>query len=257
MHAIIALDLNYVDQEIYAFLLETFAYLASIINITVNTEPTHPAVILDPCNDALERFQSCKVFGFMFGYARSLLTLIPSICKLGHDRLEEKSGSVSFKNIALYKSLQSTIETWRIPDAAARSDIVSNDLSVAAQIYRQAILIFLHTSFYASETKHPQLLILVDASIDKIFPLISDLSPDSSVLTTFLWPSMILGSCLRDPLHREELRNGMLRTPFNMTSILEAVQLLELLWEDPAPDSYGPYGLGNVMKKHGKIYSMS
>ena len=235
----------------HAFLLETFAYLASVLNITVNTYMIHLVVVLDPCDDALERFQSCKASGSMFGYARSLFVLIPSICQLGYNRLlEESSQDPSFESTALYKSLQSRIESWQLPDAVVQSGSISDDLSIAAEIYRQAILIFLHTSFFGSDATHPRLLALVDASIDQIRPLVEFLFPDSSALTILLWPSMILGSCLRDPLHREELRNSMLKAPFNMTSTVRAVQLLELLWEDSAPDSYGPFGLGSVMQKH-------
>ena len=193
----------------------------------------------------------------MFGYARRLFTLIPSICKLGYNRLfEEASGDPSFESIALYKSLQSRVESWQLPDTAAQSGIVSTDLAIAAQIYQQAILIFLHAAFYASEVKHPQLLTLLDSSVDKMIPLVGSVSSNSSVWTTLLWPGMIFGSCLRDPVYREFVRERMLKTPYNMAGVVRAVQLLELLWEDSAPESYGPYGLGNIMKKYGRVYSM-
>lgn len=128
---------------------------------------------------------------------------------------------------------------------------------VAARVYKQAILVFLHTTFYASKATDPRLLTLIDTLIDAIFPPVDSLDADSPVLPIMLWPCMIIGSCLRQPKQREYLRDRMLETPFNMTGLLSAVQLLDWLWEDSALDAYGPYGLGSVMRKHGVIHSMS
>ncbi|KAF4632078.1 hypothetical protein G7Y89_g6048 [Cudoniella acicularis] len=255
--SLLALDPNHGDQEIRAFLIETYAYMVSVANITVNTQPTYPALILDPCITGLERFQDCKASGMMFGYARNLLTLLPSICMLGYNRtLEENAGKYSFENIAWYKALQFKIESWQEPSTSEDSGNDIKDLVVASKVYKEAILIFLHTAFYGSKVGDPELLSLIDTSLSKTSSFFG-FGTDSPVLSVMLWPCMIIGSCLRESVARQYLRGKMLETRFNMTLVLRSVQLLDWLWEDNALDAYGPYGLGIVMRKHGIMHSMS
>ncbi|KIM93770.1 hypothetical protein OIDMADRAFT_173118 [Oidiodendron maius Zn] len=254
---VLALDPTHGDQEVCAFLLETYAYMVSIVNITVNTQPTFPSLVLDPYIASLERFQGCKSFGTMFGYARDLLSLVPTICTLGYNRiLEESAGECSFESLACYKAIQSKIENWQEPSPRENSGIDTKDLTNAAKVYKEAVLIFLHTAFYASNVTDPELLALVDKSICATLVL-TDFDTDSPVLSVMLWPCMIIGSCLRQPVQREYLRYKMLEAPFNMTVVRSSVQLLDWLWEDSASDAFGPYGLGSVMRKYGVIHSMS
>jgi len=92
----------------------------------------------------------------MFGYARNLLTLLPSICTLGYNRiLEENTGKYSFENIAWYKRLQSKIESWQELSTSEESGGDVKDLVMASKIYKEAILIFLHTAFYGSKVDDP------------------------------------------------------------------------------------------------------
>ena len=254
---VLALDPAHGDQEVCAFLLETYAYMVSIVNITVNTQPAFPSLVLDPYIASLERFQGCKSFGTMFGYARDLLSLVPTICTLGYNRiLEESAGECSFESLACYKAIQSKIENWREPSTRENSGIDTKDLANAAKVYKEAVLIFLHTAFYASNVTDPELSALVDKSICATL-IHADFDTDSPVLSVMLWPCMIIGSCLRQPDQREFLRYKMLEAPFNMTVVRSSVQLLDWLWEDSAPDAFGPYGLGIVMRKYGVIHSMS
>jgi Fungal specific transcription factor domain len=231
--------------------------MVSVANISVNTESTCPALALDSCITRLKKFQDCKVSGMMFGCAQSLLTLIPSICKLGQDRiLEEKSGHFSFDNFACYKALQSKIESWQEPLPTESDGQSTKDVINAGRLYKEAILIFLHTSFYASNVGDPELLALIDMSLYNAHSFYV-FESDSPVLSVLLWPCMIIGSCLRQPGHREHLRDKMLETPFNMTVVQNSVKVLEWLWEDSDSNAYGPYGLGIVMRKHGVMHSMS
>lgn len=254
---VLALDPTHGDQEVSAFLLETYAYMVSIVNITVNTQPAFPSLVLDPYIASLERFKGCKSFGTMFGYARDLLSLVPTICTLGYNRiLEESAGECSSESLACYKAIRSKIENWQEPSTRENSGIYTKDLTNAAKVYKEAVLIFLHTAFYASNVTDPELLALVDKSICESL-VFADFDTDSPVLTVMLWPCMIIGSCLRQPVQREYLRYKMLETPFNKTVIRSSVQLLDWLWEDSASDAFGPYGLGSVMRKYGVIHSMS
>lgn len=230
--------------------------MVSIANITANAEPTFPAFVLDSCIIGLEKLQSCKANGMMFGYAQSLITLIPSICTLGYDRLvEQTSGTYSFESVASYRALLLKIESWQEPLHRPYSGKTETELISAAEAYRTAILIFLHAAFYATNVTTPEALTLIDELIHASFLSLS-FDEDSPVLSVMLWPCMIIGSCLRDPFQRAYIRSKMLKAPFNMTIVLNSVQLLDWLWEDTDPNIYGPYGLGIVMKKHGVVHSM-
>ena len=254
---ILAIDPNCGDTEVRAFLLETYAYMVSVANITVNIQPAYSVFALGPCIAGLERFQSCQASGMMFGFARDLITLIPSICTLGYNRIiEEDTGMDSLESAACYADLLWKLENWKESPISEASKSNVNDLLLAAKLYKEAILIFLHAAFYASKVTDPEFLRLVDTSLYAALSSI-DFDNDSPVLPVMLWPSMIMGSCLRDPMQREYLRCKMLQTTFNMTVVLNSVQLLDWLWEDNSIDAYGPYGLGSVMKKHGIIHSMS
>jgi hypothetical protein len=146
--------------------------------------------------------------------------------------------------MAMYKSFESKIKNWKEPEHSLGS---SNDFLTAAKIYQQALLIFLHTNFWGSNVSDSVLLDMVDDAIGILLSLIALVPADSPILTVLLWPSMIIGSCLRRPEHRAFLRDMMNSSPFRNASVSRAVQTLEWLWED---GGYGPYGLGATIKKH-------
>lgn len=250
MRTVIELSSNQVSHGLRVFLLETYAYFVSVVNITANTDLDYRMVIFDPYTHALSSGRGSEICGGVFGYARGLIELIPSICKLGYRRLsEEKYGEFSFESIALYKSLESQIQKWRAPQSIS-DDADTNNLVVAAKIYQKALIIFLHTNFYGSKVLEPTLLDLVDASIEALFPLAQSFSTYAPIASTLLWPCMVIGSCLRQSEKREALRRMIISSPFNMTGVLKAVQVLDWLWDDVDLSSYGPYGLGAIMEKH-------
>lgn len=160
---ILDLDPKHVDRELQAFLLEIYAYLVSIANVTVNKQPTLPDMILDPFVTRPERLKSCKATGSMFGYARDLITLIPSICTLGYNRLleDDTTGSPAFNSVALHNVIHSKILCWEEPKVEANSGSDTKELVAAAKVYKEAILIFLHTAFHASQVEDSQLLALL------------------------------------------------------------------------------------------------
>jgi Fungal specific transcription factor domain len=234
-------------HEICGFLLETYAYLVSVVNFTANTDSDYKTVVFDPCTETLESFRDSKVYGALLGCGQDLFELIPSICKFGYRRItEEKNDKISFETIALYKSLESKIRDWQPPEEVSQSSS-TKDRIVSAKIYQQALLVFLHANYYGSKVTDPKFLALVDTSLAMSVPLLDNITEDSPIMATLLWPGLILGSCLQQPLHRMLLRHRMLASPFNMLLVSQTVQLLDWLWQD---NEFGPYGLGNVMKKH-------
>jgi hypothetical protein len=198
----------------------------------------------------------------MLGCAQNLFEMIPSICKLGYRRIQEQnndtySGEHFAETITIYKLLEARILGWQPPENTAERDELTHDRVIAAKIYQQSLLLFLHSNYYGCQVSDPTFLRLIDKSVETIVPLVGILPVDSPVLATFMWPIMITGSCIREPLLRGLMLGRIRDSPFNMTMIRKGIQLLEWLWEDEDPSAFGPYGLGLVMKKHKVTYCMS
>lgn len=237
-----------VGHELPGFLLETYAYLVSVVNITANTDSDPQTVIFDPFINALGVYRDSKVYGATMGCAQDLIELISSVCQFGYRRIaEEQNNESPSESMALYRSVESKIQSWQPPHITIKDDYSAKDRIIAAKFYQQALLVFLHASFYASNNMEPTFLALVEKSLEKLIPLVADLPEDTPIMATLLWPALIIGSCLRHPLHRMLLRHRMLASPFKMLLVSKTVQLLDWLWEE---DEFGPYGLGSVMKKH-------
>jgi hypothetical protein len=239
---------NQAGHELPGFLLETYAYLVAVVNITANTDSDPQTVIFDPFSNALNEYRDSKIYGATMGCAQDLFEIIPLVCQFGYKRMiEERNKECPPETIALYKSLESKIQNWQPPHIIIRDNYSAKDRITAAKFYQQALLIFLHANFYASKNMDPNFLALIEKSLELSFSLVTYLPEDTSIMATMLWPVLIIGSCLRHPLHRMFLRHRMLGSPFNMTILSKTVQLLDWLWEE---DEFGPYGLGNVMKRH-------
>jgi len=244
----LAQNSSQIGHELPGFLLETYAYLVSVVNITANTGSDPQTVIFEPFTNALNGYRDLKTYGATMGLAQDLLELIPPICQFGYMRIEEdRNNECSPETMSLYKSLESKIQNWQPPQIIPGDDNSTKDRIAAAKFYQQALLIFLHANFYASNNSDPTFLALVETSLELSFPLVAELPEDSPITATMLWPGLIIGSCLRHPLHRMLLRQRILASPFNMLLVSKTVQLLDWLWEE---DEFGPYGLGNVMKRH-------
>jgi hypothetical protein len=201
------------------------------------------------------------MYGSMLGCAQNLFEMIPAICKFGYTRIQEQrndtyNGEHFAESITTYKLLEARILGWRSPENIAEKDEFTKDRVIAAKIYQQSLLIFLHSNYYSSQVSDPIFLSLIDKSLNAIIPLVMLLPLDSPILTTFMWPVMIIGSCIREPLLRNLLLGRIRDSQFNMTMIGKGIQLLEWLWEDEDSTVFGPYGLGLVMKKHKVTYCM-
>jgi hypothetical protein len=232
-------------------LLELYTYLVTVVNITANTNSDYHSVIFDPYAETLGSFRDSKMYGSMLGCAQPLFEMIPSICKLGYRVIQDQKNDMT-----AYKLLEARILGWQPQENTPEKGEFTSDRVIAAKIYQQSLLIFLHSNYYGSQVSDPIFLNLIDKSLEAIIPLVMLLPLDSPILTTFMWPTMIIGSCIREPLGHGLLLGRIRDSPFNMTSISKGIQLLEWLWEDDDPAAFGPYGLGLVMKKHNVTYCM-
>ena len=77
------------ENTLRGFVLELYAYLALVGNITITSEGGRRSIELDPFFFSLESLAEYPTFGFMFGCAYELFGMIPRICQLGRRRMME------------------------------------------------------------------------------------------------------------------------------------------------------------------------
>ncbi|PVH77340.1 hypothetical protein DL98DRAFT_423925 [Cadophora sp. DSE1049] len=247
------------DSDLRGFLLELYTYLTLINNVTLNLESEARLIPFDPFMFSLNSLEGSSSFGVMFGCAHELFEMIPRICELGVECHKDKLGVFSSSRVSyLYVGLEGKILAWKPP---LRNGVpYSGDLLVAAEIYRRALLIFLHTTFYGPRVTDPLLRSSVDDVIDTVVPVFEQMlewitldadgrTCEPAIATTLLWPLTIIGSCMVDPEHRQYLRMILTTSQYEMQSLSCAMTLLDWLWEDSNDYAYGPYGLEMVMKK--------
>jgi hypothetical protein len=193
----------------------------------------------------------------MMGSAYELFEMIPVISHLGAQRLlEEELQSSSTETHRLYATILSNIETWVVQELSGGELQWEKDHEIAAELYRGALLIYLHTSACGGtvpdHVRENQIRPLTKEFLNKLASL-----PDSNFGTIMLWPMMIVGSCLTDRPDQEAMRIGLLDSRYRMHVQHRAHELLQLLWQDTRPCAYGPYGLQLMMSKHGTNFCMS
>jgi len=258
--AIILLELQktgqLADKELKGFLLELYAYLALVGNITIKSEQR--SISLDPFLFSLDGLAEFETFGCMFGCASKLFEIIPSICILGRHRASHAE-QVHYNTVyAEFQAIQLRIQDWEPPAIFRDESECNRQLVIAARIYQQGLMIFLHASFYVKQTDDSnshaaQADLAIERCSDRMFELIDEISRKAA--STILWPMIIMGSCLRLPAKQQKLRAIWARYAFQMTSVSRAIQLLNWLWDDPA--AFGPHGLETVMKKHKVNFCMA
>jgi hypothetical protein len=70
---------NQAGHELPGFLLETYAYLVAVVNITANTDSDPQTVIFDPFSNALNEYRDSKIYGATMGCAQDLFEIIPLV----------------------------------------------------------------------------------------------------------------------------------------------------------------------------------
>ena len=72
---------------------------------------------------------------------------------------------------------------------------------------------------------------------------------DSRYHALFMWPAVIYGSCLTEEALQQRLIRSMRGSRCQARHIYTACNALEILWGDPDPRAFGPYGLYRLKEK--------
>ncbi|KAK1977082.1 C6 zinc finger domain-containing protein [Colletotrichum cereale] len=247
-------------QYIYGFLLEIYTVFALELAITPRGIAGDQPAELDHFLESLAFLGEYKSCGFMLGFGHGLFGMIPEIVKLVEAR---RAGPVDGEaSSGLYQSYQSLVTKLDLWDEFA--DILGgegvsprHEQATAVNIYRNALIIYLHSAFHDSLPDKPGLITEIELRIDKMLPLCWAFYAGTSPLRRMtLWPVSVLASCCSKRHHVEAFRYGLNINPNAPGAVRVVARVMQLLWEDEDPRAYGPRGLDWVMKKHGISLSM-
>ncbi|KAI8651095.1 Zn(2)-C6 fungal-type domain-containing protein [Fusarium keratoplasticum] len=235
------------DENFLGFFSEQFSYLAIVANIGIGQASSDR--LLDPrsLSQPLHTLnQDSPIYGFMFGCSHALFELIPRIARLSSRfRARRDSSSVVQKE---YDSIFSAINSW-LPNSP--SDDPGYEL--AGEMYRAACLVFLRTSMKGHEYLEVELYNQVEPSIALFLESFKQLSGESPPWTTFMWPTLVVGSCMREESQRETLLQLLGNSNLRMQTVDSTAHWLSLHWEKVDKDVhlYGIDGLEKTMKEQG------
>ncbi len=226
--------------------MEVYSYLASSSNITFHSTSEERAITYDASIYSIDQWKESKTYGVMFGCSSALFELIPQVCQFGREHFlqESDTSSPSASSLASYNFFEAQIHDWRPPADFDGGGAIPGTLD-GAYIYQEALLVYLHAGFYASDVTNSEFRHKVSASVSKILLLmesIPQVSPKVSIWVTLLWPLMIVGSCLTSTTDRKRLLEIYRQSPCKMAILDRAIQLLDLVWERDSDVVFGPYG---------------
>ena len=245
------------NRDLWGFLLEMYSYRALVASITpLGASDPQQQIPVDPFLDSLWKLSQYKTFGFQFACGHSIFQFIPEVSRITNQRMiEEKWGTLSPETHARYKSLVLRIRLWN-PTVLPDEIVLNNQRLAAATIYQKSLLIYLHSYFLDPILNDSGTFSEMELCTNTALPLLISLSR-SQVASIMMWPTLMVCSCLRQEDQHKLVRQGISEVDFNSKAIEQCAKLLDALWEDSDPQSYGPRGLDYIMKKKGWSICMS
>ena len=241
------------EHDVLGFCLEMYAYILLSNHVGPFGTLVGRRLELDTHLLSHDHMSQYRTFGTMFGDLYGLYQFVPQIARLASDRLDEEAAGCSGPSEAsllTYKSLEKNIASWA-PTLPRIDTNVSDwqEQSMAAEIIRRGLYIYLLTSISGSLISDFETLEVLETYATTMFKYMMKLF-ESRYQTLFLWPALICGSCLTDPVLQRELLIGIKASYCRARHVDTACRALELLWEDPDPRAFGPFGL-NRLKENG------
>ncbi|KAF4952769.1 hypothetical protein FGADI_6522 [Fusarium gaditjirri] len=236
------------DPSLFGFLAEQYAYLATVSNITLRStrfDPEMNQTLSLPSLGLLNK--GSNFYGCLFGCSHLVYEMIPMICDLAKLRIKE--GIVpSQTSCQQYASILRELKAWRPTQSH-----FSKDFEYAGQLYREACLVFLESSFRGPDTSSLDLYAAVEPCLVRFLEVFSKMSYESPSWTTVMWPILTAGSHMRCLKQRDQLSDIILNSTFDMRAVDNTLHPLKLLWGKMAFDDgyYGSYGLEKVLKEYG------
>lgn len=249
-----------IQPAMHAFVLESYLYTSAVgTTFVYDDRPTRLA--FDSAHDSLQSLcDDSRGYGFMFGYAERLFQLLPSLGQLVN-RWISLDGDLDPSSAAKeFLFFETELTSWtpsyaQNNNSPYQSDTVVNrsespsvltlwhhEAEVVAKIYHQALLALLYTGRHGRRAPDENLIALIEPLIDDFLRLRERLRPESPVWAMMLWPTVMIGSCIRCP-DRQLLITDK---DCPMLTVLNAFHVLQQVWDDEREIMFGVVGLSMV-----------
>lgn len=206
---------------------------------------------------SFEEMSQFPTFGSFFAGAHELYQLVPEIADLGSRRFAEEANGLLHPSPSVqqtYESLHQRASTWKMPSRTRFDDRDWELRQCAAEVWRHALLIYLTASISGSIVPDSVKKATMAFHTIEAFTLVGGLvSSQQNYFATMLWPVLVSGSCITQVEGQQNMSRVFKTAWSGMRHMTLWIEILQLMWDDPDPRAYGPYGLMFTMQKHNKV----
>jgi hypothetical protein len=186
-----------VDQSLLDFLLEGYSLMAISATLTLHTDLSIDRYIPEDeflsSNSLQSLNERSRYRGQLLGSAHELFGLIMPIMRSARYFMRHQNPTLQNTKLQYYEQ---KIQAWEYIEPSPTTDgaTVLSSYKFAGQMFQQALLIFLYTTFNGTNVPPPELLTKVDSILNYISELAQQMPPGASVRTPLSWPARIVGS---------------------------------------------------------------
>lgn len=240
------------DAAALGFSVELYSYLVFSNTIVPHCGPDFYSSPIGSFIASLETIGAGPSFSALFGGSHELYRLIPEVSHLASQRLLEEKTGVTIPSLAqrrVYNELYMSVESWKLPPPPPGNDPKSwEQRQLVGDMFREGLFIYLATSLAGSFVNDPAVIVSIQDHIDKLFNYAPQLLSSESV-AVMLWPFVIAATCMVKAKQQQTFLRVV--KGFDMKHLVILSDVLEMLWDDPDPRAYGPYGLHLVLERTG------
>lgn len=246
-----------VDHGTLGFSLELYTYLTlcnALVMPPTSDHRLHANAIIMP----LDKMAGFPTFGSLFAGSQDLYRLIPEVGQLAAQRLAEEAAGEIEPSTSLTDTrdrLYDSISAFEMPPPSWPGERDRDLKGYASEALRHALHVYLITSIAGSVVSGEKVRSCIGQHTAQLFWYIRALA-DTHYFATLLWPVAIGASCITKPTPQEHVTRVFRDSWSGMRHMGILAEILQLLWKDPDPRAYGPYGLAFIMKKHGKLVGL-
>jgi hypothetical protein len=245
-------------QYIFGYLLEMYTYLVLANSFIPYGVMERRHVPFDGFVDNLVLVLSkYDTFGIMFAGCHELFELIPAISRFAAQRLKEEeeaphAASLTSSDV-FYTNTNNRIRDWQQSQPREISADLLPKRRAMGEIYRHALFIYLETAALGTAALPAGADVL--ARMHKHVACIGEVLlehdvPAPTPATTTLRPTAAAGPVLPQANERERSVQGLRNSQRANWNSIRTAELLELVWADGDPKSFGPYGMYLAMERH-------
>ncbi|KFA46186.1 hypothetical protein S40293_03793 [Stachybotrys chartarum IBT 40293] len=252
---------NGVNVSALGFSIELYSYLVILNTIIPYGKAKDRTSALDAFIVSVEDMSSFPTFGALFAGSHELFRLIAEVNMLASKRLaEEAAGETqpSTSSRSTHDDILQRVQAWKMPPRDAKESVKDwEHKRCAAEMFRQGLHVYLFAALAGSVITDPDVVCAIHAHVVKLFTHAGELTAANNYVATMIWPVLMGGTCLVEQGQQQVLAEAI-RTGWSSMNHMKVVgDILQLLWKDPDPRAFGPYGLYLTMEKHGLMVSIA